>query len=232
MFLKKLCATSPASIDPTWKIRRHIATVAYMSFENSLHNVTCVHRLHMEDTTSHRNGGLYVFEESLCDVTCIHRPHMIYTTSHRNGGLYVFDKSLRDVTCIHRLHMEDTTSHRNGGLYVFENASARRHLHPSMENTTSHRNGGLMFLTKICATSPAAVDPTWKIRRHIATDATIVITKTMRGITCIHRFHLKDTTPHCNGGLYVLKNHSTTSPTSIDSTWKKRRHIATEAYMF
>ena len=34
MFLKSLRATSPTSIDSTWKIRRHIATAAYMFLDN------------------------------------------------------------------------------------------------------------------------------------------------------------------------------------------------------
>ena len=60
-----------------------------------------------------------------------------------------------------------------------------------------------MLFKNICATSPAAIDFTWKIRRHIATEA-----------------------------YTFLKNLCATSLASIDPTWEIRRHIATEAYMF
>ena len=135
MFLKSLCATSPASIDPTWKIRRHIATEAYMLFKVSA-------RRHLHPSSSHGRYDVY-----------------------RNGGLYVFDKSLRDVTCIHRPHKEDTTSHHNGGLYVFD---------------------------KTCATSPASIDYTWKIRSHIATDAYMFLKTSPASIdpTCTIRRHI------------------------------------------
>ena len=169
------------------------------------------------------------------------RRHLHPSSSHgrydvyRNGGLYVFDKSLRDVTCIHRPHKEDTTSHHNGGLYVFD---------------------------KICATSPASIDYTWKIRRHIATEAYMLLRISLCDVTCIHRLHMEDTTSHRNGGLTVFEHmyarrhlHTSTphrrydvtsqrrpicfskcfcatSPASIDYTWEIQRHNATEAYMF
>ena len=74
--------------------------------------------------------------------------------------------ALRDVTCIHRLHMEDTTSYRDGGLSVFENISLRD-------------------VTCI-------LDSTWKIRRHIATEAYVFLKMSLRDVTCIHRLHMKD----------------------------------------
>jgi len=138
-------------------------------FEKPLRDITCIHRLHKEDTTSPCNEGLYVFEKPLHNLTCFHRLHMGDTTSHCNGRHNSYEQSMRAITCTHRFHLKDTTPHCNGYLYVFE--------------------------------------------------------KPLRNITCIHRLHMEEATSHCNGGLYVLKNISAT-------TWKIRRHLATEAYMF
>ena len=79
MFLKDICAASPAYMDSTWKLRPHIKTEPYMFWKNGARyqrDITCIHRLHMEATTSYRNGGLYVFDKCFRDVTCIHRLHM------------------------------------------------------------------------------------------------------------------------------------------------------------
>jgi len=72
--------------------------------------------------------------------------------------------------------MEDTTSPCNGGLYVFDK--------PFRDTTCMH------------------IDSTWKLRRHLTTEA-----------------------------YMFLKHLSATSPASKNSTWKKRRHLATEAYI-
>ena len=136
------------------------------------------------DVTSQRRP--ICFLKSLRVVTCIHGVHMEDTTSYRKGFLYVYNKSVRDVTCIHRPHMEDTTSHRNGGLYVFQSlcATSPASIDFTWKRRRHHiATGSYMFLKSLCATSPASIDPTWRIQRHIATEAYMFSKKSMRHVT-------------------------------------------------
>ena len=89
--VKQLCATSTASIDPTWELRRHATTEAYICLNISA-------RRHLHPSTSHRRYDVTTRLRRICVLQVSTRRHLHPstphdTTSHRNGDLYVFEQT-------------------------------------------------------------------------------------------------------------------------------------------